>query len=132
MLEICDSARSYKFRIWFDSDENGITNLIASLLKFPTIEHCTNLEIKIASLCGEQNLLPIKPILNWLKKSVDGMGINYRKQNEKFLGIWMNGIYNAREMIDHMKMVYLIDFLNIYIMQLINFNKLLSCCQLIR
>ena len=54
----------------------------------------------------------MEAISNWFEMSADGMEINNRKQKEKFLTIWMDDVENAREMIDHLKMVYLIDFVN--------------------
>ena len=110
LLSICDSARGYKFRISFrsDEDENDITNVIESILQIPTIERCSNVEIEI-HCCWEVNKqLPVEMISNWLQKSVDEMEINSRKQEEKLLTIRMCDIQNTQEMIDHLKLVYLL------------------------
>lgn len=107
LLQICDSARGYKFRILFFSHANTITNVIESILQMPPIERCSNVEIEIPFLWRVQKQLPVKAISNWLEMSAVRMEINDRKQKEKFLKILMMGIQNARELIDHLKMVYL-------------------------
>ena len=110
LLSICDSARGYKFRIYFrsDEDENDITNVISSILQLPTIERCSNVEIEIRCYWEVNKQLPVEVISNWLEKSVDGMEINSRKQREKLLTIRMRDIQNVQKMIDHLKSVYLL------------------------
>ena len=108
LLQICDSARGYKFSILFFSHANTITNVIESILQMPPIERCSNVEIEIPFLWRVQKQLPVKAISNWLEMSADGMEINYQRKREKFLKIWMSDIQNTKEMIDHLVMVYLI------------------------
>lgn len=106
-LQICDSARGYKFQIYFFSDANVITNIIASILQMPQIERCSTVELEIILRWGVQMQLPVKAILNWLENPADEMQINERKPKEKFLTIWLRGdhIHNVQELINHLKMV---------------------------
>ena len=109
LLAIFGSALRYSFVIWFCSDQNAIKYSIASILQLPLIKRCTNVEIQIPTW-GVQNKLPVEAISNWLEKSTDGVGINSRKQREKLLKMWLHSIQNAREMVDHLEMVYFFDF----------------------
>ena len=105
LLIICDLAQSYKFIIGF-FDANAITNVIGSILQMAPIKCCSTVEIGISHSWIETQL-PVEAISNWLEMSAVRMEINDRKQKEKFLKILMMGIQNARELIDHLKMVYL-------------------------
>lgn len=106
LLAFCDSSRGYEFEI-SDSDANAITNVIESILLMPPIRRCSVLKIRIHR--GEENQLPMEAISDWLEESVDEMQINARTPKEKYLEIRLNGIQNAKELLEHLKMVYLID-----------------------
>ena len=108
LLIICDLAQSYKFIIGFFLDTNAITNVIGSILQMAPIKCCSTVELICISYSLEvQKQFPVEAISNWLEMSAVRMEINDRKQKEKFLKILMMGIQNARELIDHLKMVYL-------------------------
>ena len=101
-LPICNSSRRYKFQIWFLSDTNFATEVIASILEMDEIKHCSNVEIGI--ICGEQKRLPIEEISNWLEKS--GYGMENTVQ-EKFLAIYFNVTFQyPQELVDYLKTVY--------------------------
>lgn len=106
-LPICNSSCSYAFNVHFYSDKNAVTNVIASLLWLPELRRCSSVEVRICywkGSQGQQTLLPIEMISNWLEKS-HGAEMNVRKKKENFLKIRVDGIQNAREMIDHLQMV---------------------------
>lgn len=112
---ICNSARGYKFLICFWSDEVeicAIATVISSILQMPPVKRCENVAIEIPLPRQVQRALPVEAISNWLEKSSDEMQINDRKPKEKFLKIRADGIQNYRELIDCLKMVFLIDFIN--------------------
>lgn len=116
LLAVCDSSRGYRFDIDFvldddnDTDANAVTNVLESILLMPPTGRCSVLKIKIY---GEgKNQLPVEAISNWLEESVDRMQINALTPKEKYLKIRLNGIQNAVEMLERLKMVYLIDFIN--------------------
>ena len=71
------------------------------------IKCCSAVEIDILHSWEVHQQLPVEAISNWLEMSAVRMEINDRKQKEKFLKILMMDIQNARELIDHLKMVYL-------------------------
>ena len=78
----------------------------------PAIGRCSVLKIKIYSHWEGKNQLPVEAISNWLEKSVDEMQINARTPKAKSLQMRLHGIQNAVEMLERLKMVYLIDFIN--------------------
>ena len=115
-LPICNSSRRYKFQIWFRSDANSDTNVIASILEMDEIKRCSN--VKIGIIYGEQTRLPVEEISNWLQQSADGAKNNHQNQKERFLKIWYQGrstfVQNAQEMLDHLKTAYLMaDYLSL-------------------
>ena len=114
-LPICNSSRRYKFKIWFYSDENSNTNVIASILKMEEIKHCSNIEIEI--IFGEQKRLPVEEISNWLESSAGGAKNSLQNERARLLRIYYYSttfIQNAQEMLDHLKTVYLMaDYLSL-------------------
>ena len=102
-LPICNLSRRYEFEIWFYSDANSDTNVIASILEMDEIKHCSN--VKIGIIYGEQMQLPVEEISNWLKPSDD----SFRNPRERFLEIYCHdrghSIQNAREMLEHLASV---------------------------
>ena len=65
---------------------------------------------------GVQRELPAEAISNWLENPSDVMKINDRKPKEKLLKIWIDDhddipVPNASEMIEHLKIVCLIDLI---------------------
>ena len=116
-LPICNSSRRYNFQIWFDSDVNSDTNVIASILEMDEIKHCSNVKIEIIG--GEQKRLPVEEISNWLEPSADGTKINLQNHNERFLKINLNStIQNDQEMFDNLKTVYFKTFVRIVLDEL--------------
>ena len=111
-LPICNSARRYEFQIWFRSDANYDTNVIASILEMDEIKHCSNVQIGIID--GEQKRLPIDEISNWLTPSGDGTNNSLQSLRERFLKIYYHYytpfIQNGREMLEHLAKVYFKTF----------------------
>ena len=56
--------------------------------------------------CKEQKQLPVEEISNWLERSTDGIENTAQSQKERVLKIGIQGIQNAREIVDHLKTVY--------------------------
>ena len=134
-LPICNSARRYEFQIWFHSDANSDTNVIASILEMEEIRHCSNVKIEIFD---GQKRLPVEEILNWLERSDDGTKNNHQNQKERFLEIYYccpAFVQNAREMLEHLTKVYLFILWPI-ITYIFNFNfqiflitiNIYNCC----
>ena len=124
-LPIFNSSRRYKFQIWFKSDTNSDTDVIASILEMEIIKQCSNVEIGITH--GEQRRLPIEEISNWLNPSDDGTNNSLRNLRERFLEICYYGvrspIQDAREMLEHLTKVYFIHLMTWPIITYIfNFN----------
>ena len=111
-LPICNLSRRYKFKIYFFSDKNSATEIIASILEMAEIKQCSNVEIGITT--GNHEGLPIEEILNWLEPSADVKKANLQNQKERFLKIFYYGIsgliQNAREMLKALTKVYFIYF----------------------
>lgn len=107
LLSFCISPRSYKFHIYFYSDENSVPNLIASLLQMDELRLCSNIEIEIRirhqeKRFGFEKQLPVEAIANWLEKSDDKMEIIDRTK-ERILKIELRvGIQNPQEMLEHL------------------------------
>ena len=106
LLPILNPSSDYKFYINFCADENSVTNLIESLLQMAEIKSCSNIKIRIGMCCEEQKQLPVEEISNWLERSTDGIENTVQSQKERVLKIGIQGIQNAREIVDHLKMVY--------------------------
>ena len=85
-LPICNSSRRYEFQIWFRSNANSATNVIASILEMGEIKHCSNVEFRIIGKV--QKRLPVEEISNWLETSADGAKNNHQNQKERFLEIY--------------------------------------------
>ena len=107
LLSFCISPRSYKFHIYFYSDENSVPNLIASLLQMDELRLCSNIEIEIRirhqeKRFGFEKQLPVEAIANWLEKYDDKMEIIDRTK-ERILKIELRvGIQNPQEMLEHL------------------------------
>ena len=83
------------------------------------IKHCSNIEIEIEIIGGEQKRLPVEEISNWLEPSADGTKINLQNHNERFLKINLNStIQNDQEMFDNLKTVYFKTFVRIVLDEL--------------
>ena len=66
--------------------------------------------IQIQIYDAEQKQLPVDEVSDWLEKSTDGGENIVQNLKERFLEIRFDGdscIQNAREMVDHLKTVYL-------------------------
>ena len=105
LLPICNSSRAYKFIIRLYN--KSTPDMIASLLQMPEIKRCSNVNIVFLRRCEEHHYhLPVEEVSNWLERCVDGMEKAAQNQKERYLRITMDSIKNAREMIDHLKMVF--------------------------
>ena len=149
-LPICNSSRRYKFQIWFNPiwfNKNSSTSVIASILEMDEIKHCSNVEIGI--IYGEQKILPVEEISNWLELSADVAKNSLQSQRERFLEIYCYdphhyidhgypiSIQNAREMLEQLAKVYFLHFMALQIITYIfNFNfqifsitiNIYNCC----
>ena len=118
-LPICDSSCGYKFSICFFSNQNAVTDVIASLLQMSEIKLSPVFGIEIPICRGKQRQLPVESISNWLELSNDGMEKNVhinknkrdgkeRSQEERFLEVNLDaGIDNVREMLENLTKVNL-------------------------
>ena len=109
LLPICEFSRGYSFTIWFYSapEMNAGTNVIASLIQMPSIDHdrCLNLEIELGGFTGQIMQLPVEEISNWLTRKCDGIDEN-KKANGRFLQIYSSfNFQNVREMFENLKKV---------------------------
>ena len=82
LLPICDACRSYKFKIFFYSDQHSATDVIATILQFGPIDVCQNVFFDLSILLSEIPL-PVDAIVNWLNRSGNFKAINVNEQIEK-------------------------------------------------
>lgn len=109
LLSNCGSSRSYKFEIYFKSDEQLATSAIASLLKMNEIKRSSRIKIEIEMFHRGDKHLPVEEISNWLENPSDGMENIAQIKKERFLEVDFDiscTIQNAREMVDHLKEVF--------------------------
>ena len=112
IIPICNSYRSYKFLIHFNSDYNAVTNVISSILNLLEARRCSSAAIQIyfgKGFDGQKSQLPVEVISNWLE-SAHGVEMNIRNKKENFLKISVDSIQNAQQMVNHLKMVSFIYF----------------------
>ena len=110
VLSICDGSLGYIFKIQFQSDQNSATNVIAKILQMPQIYRCLNVEIHLygCKLENEQIQLPIETISKWVNQKYNGSN---KKSDERFLRIFVYAVQNARAIYEHLKQVYMNNFL---------------------
>lgn len=122
LLPICASSRGYEFVIWFfnsDKDDNGTgtADIISSVLQFPQIVSCSNVELNPCQL--KSTALPVEAISNWLHRNyLDGHGLENRR--ERCLQISVQNIINGLEMCQNLKKVSIFSiFFNFFYYEII-------------
>ena len=113
LLSIFDSSRGYQFNIWFHSDTNSGTNVVALILTLPQIICGSNAEIRLHNLVQPTQLpiatqLPIETISNFLHRKYDRSN---GKAKVRTLLIYSNNIQNVRELCDQLKKVIIAQFI---------------------
>lgn len=93
LLPIYDSPRRYKFNIYFYSDKNSCTEVIASILKMPQIVRCSNIVIRLYQIHDPVEL-PNDEIAQWLNQITDRIGFIGKKVENKCLKIVSDNIGN--------------------------------------
>ena len=84
LLPICESSRKYSFSIWFDSDVNSASNVIASILQMAQIIRYGCFSVCIELRNANLAQLPIETISTWLNRNSDAMEI-HQKQTDRVL-----------------------------------------------
>ena len=100
LLPNCNPSYGYKFHIYFESNENSTSTVMASLLIMEEIKRCSKVEFLFSTDWGEKKYLPIEEISDWLENSTNGM--------EKLLKIIFHGVpkfENFQQMISHLETV---------------------------
>ena len=106
LLPICASSRSYRFCVWFDSDENSMGNFIDSILRMPLVSRCSNVTLKLLTSFFIPIQLPLETISNWLDRNTGAMQSYQKQQKDLFLHIFSHCPHqNVPEMWALLKMV---------------------------
>ena len=118
LLPICDSSRHYEFiiEILFDaSGPNAATNVIESLLQMPQIVVCSNVTIEVRNYPSVLIDLPVEAIAKWLNQKSDNptrvIDQKNAKKQEKFLAIHLFEVHNELEVVDNLREVYFVYFI---------------------
>ena len=104
LLPICEACPSYKFKIFFYSDQHSATDVIATIIQFCPIDVCQNVFFDLSILLSEIPL-PVDAIVNWLNRSGNSNAIN-EMEKERILEIQIDDyIPNILAMLNGLKKV---------------------------
>lgn len=104
LLPICESSRHYQFVICDDMDTNTGAEIITSILEAPQIVCCPNVEIGIYKKNKTATQLSVEVIDKWLNHTVDK-----KKEQHKFLHIFLSNIQNLLEICGHLtEVIYIL------------------------
>ena len=106
LLPICNACRSYKFIIYFSLDYSSATNVIATILRFGTIDRCSKVLFNLRSKYFPTEL-PVMSIVNWLNRGSNSDTINTNEQvkKERVLEIYARSIPNLLALVNGLKKV---------------------------
>lgn len=107
LLPIFGSCRRFEFNIWVENVPvpSSSRNIIESLLKMPQIDQCANVVIRFYHSIDQ--FLPVDAIAQWLNLKMDRIGKSNRRNEAKFLSIYLPDIQNILEIYWHLAEVFL-------------------------
>ena len=110
LLPIANACRTYtyKFKIAFDVDYSVATNMLGKILRFGSIDGCSNVLFDLNHAIFSPTNLPVDTISNWLNRSrnFNAISANGQTIKERILEIKIDDrILNISEMINDLKKV---------------------------